>query len=164
MLQPNAVYFAYMMLPDPGVTGSSRDFASGPVIPNSLFPISRNVDVYRNAVLVDGLAGVDGQFNVRGGDAPFDGTSHRANVTNVYHPWDDDLTAGVLGDYELRQQLRDVQGNGWDMVASFQVVPEPSAGFTLFGLSGASLLAWRRKRGGRTLAQSPSGSHARRGD
>lgn len=146
VLQPNAVYFAYMMLPDPGITGSSRDFASGPVIPNSLFPISRNVDVYRNAVLVDGLAGVDGPFNVRGGDVPFDGTSHRANVTYVYHPWDDDLTAGVLGDYELRQQLRDVQGNGWDMVASFQVVPEPSAGFTLFGLSGASLLAWRRKR------------------
>jgi hypothetical protein len=35
---PNGVYLAMMWLPDPGITGSSRDFISGPVIPNSLFP------------------------------------------------------------------------------------------------------------------------------
>ena len=147
MLQPKAVYFAYMLLPDPGITGSSRDFVSGPVIPNSLFPVTRNVYVIQTGVLVDRLAGVDGQFSVRSGDVPFDGTSHCANVTYVYHPWDDDLTAGTLGNYELQQQLRDVQGNGWDMIASFRVVPEPSAGLVLFGLAGGSLPAWRRSCG-----------------
>jgi hypothetical protein len=43
-LDPNGVYFTYMMVPDPGVVGSSRDFASGPVIPNSLFPFTTQAD------------------------------------------------------------------------------------------------------------------------
>ena len=87
VLQPNAVYFAYMLLPDPGITGSSRDFTSGPVIPNSLFPVTRNIDVFRNGVpsWID-WQGFDGPLNVRGGDAPFNGASHRANVTNVSAP------------------------------------------------------------------------------
>ena len=50
-LNPNAIYFAFMLVPDPGITGSSRDFASGPVIPNSLFPLANNVDVWLDEVL-----------------------------------------------------------------------------------------------------------------
>src|SRR5262249_20811480 len=58
-LHPNGVYFAYMLVPDPGITGSSRDFASGPVIPNSLFPVATNVDVWLDGVLVDRVPGAD---------------------------------------------------------------------------------------------------------
>jgi hypothetical protein len=35
----NGVYLVWMNIPAPGTTGSSPDFASGPIIPNSLFPI-----------------------------------------------------------------------------------------------------------------------------
>lgn len=151
LLQPNAVYFSQMFLPDPGSEGSSRDFESGPVIPNSIFPITRNVDVWLDGVLVDSLTGNDGAFNVRPGDAPFDGTSHRAYIQNVYYPWDDDLTAGPLGNYELRHSFRDLQGNGWDVIAPFRVIPEPAShvGLTLgflvfFGVSRA--LRFRKRK------------------
>ena len=35
----NGIYLVGMIVPDPGVTGRSPDFASGPIIPNSLFPL-----------------------------------------------------------------------------------------------------------------------------
>ena len=58
--QPFGIYYAFVLIPDPGETGSSRDFASGPIIPNRLFPISDDTDVLRNGVVVDGE--LDGQF------------------------------------------------------------------------------------------------------
>src|SRR5512133_3291837 len=36
----NGVMLTWMNVPAPGTTGSSPDFASGPIIPNSVFPIS----------------------------------------------------------------------------------------------------------------------------
>lgn len=44
--------------------------------------------------------------------------------------------------------MRDVGGNGFDVMANFKVVPEPIS-LTQFGLLGASVLAhcaWRRRR------------------
>ena len=58
-----------MLVPDPGITGSSRDFASGPVIPNSLFPIANNVDVWLDGVLVDRTPGADAIVPVQPRDA-----------------------------------------------------------------------------------------------
>ncbi|MDZ4779483.1 MAG: PEP-CTERM sorting domain-containing protein [Planctomycetia bacterium] len=148
MLDPNGVYFAFMMLPDPGVTGSSRDFASGPVIPNSLFPMTTHAEMWLDDVLVETLQ--DGIFNIRPGDAPFDGASHRAPAQVVWYPWADDPNAGPLGDHEIRWSLTDVQGNGWEMVAPFTVVPEPSA--LLLGSFGAiALILARRYRRGNVL-------------
>jgi hypothetical protein len=139
---PKAVYFMFMMLPDPGVTGSSRDFASGPVIPNSLFPMSSHAEMWLNGVSVETLQ--DQTLNVRAGDVPFTGASHRAPSQASWYPWANDPNAGPLGNYELRWTLRDVQGHGWDMVAAFQVVPEPSA-FVL-ALAGIGLCLARPSR------------------
>ena len=58
-LNPNGVYFMFMLVPQPGVTGDSRDFESGPVIPNSLFPLLNNLDVWLDGVLVDRAPGAD---------------------------------------------------------------------------------------------------------
>ena len=87
-----------MLVPDPGITGSSRDFASGPVIPNSLFPIATNVDVWLDGVLVDraprrrrphsSAAARRRQFQARA-------ISNTCQA--IWHPWDDDLTVGPLG-------------------------------------------------------------------
>jgi hypothetical protein len=124
-LNPNGVYLAMMWLPDPGVTGSSRDFASGPVIPNSLFPFTSFSEIYLDGVKVETLQ--DQMVNIRAGDVGFTGASHRAPSQVVWHPWADDPDAGPLGDYEIRWQLRDNQGYGWNIVAPFTVVPEPCA-------------------------------------
>jgi hypothetical protein len=116
---PNNVYFALTLLPDPGVTGSSRDFASGPVIPNSLFPVTG-----QGTLWIDGAFAFDigtGQIPLRPTDMPFEGTSHRTIFTSVWSRGPNNL-----GDYELRSSLRDSQGNGWNLVAPFRVVPEPS--------------------------------------
>ncbi len=122
---PNAVYFQIMLLPDPGITGSSRDFASGPVIPNSLFPWTTHAEMWLDGALVETLQ--NGVLNLRAGDVPFDGASHRAPSQAVWYPWANDPNAGPTGSHEIRWSLRDNQGNGWDMVAPFKVVPEPSA-------------------------------------
>lgn len=141
---PNAVYFAIMLLPDPGITGSSRDFASGPIIPNSLFPFSTQAEMWIDGVPVETLQ--DGVLNLRAGDLPFDGASHRAPSQAVWYPWADP-TAGPTGYHEIRWSLRDNQGNGWDMVAPFDVVPEPSAlAITLMATIGGATVWWRKKR------------------
>jgi hypothetical protein len=139
---PNAVYFMMMWLPDPGVTGSSRDFASGPVIPNSLFPFTSHAEMWLDGVKVETLQ--DQMVNIRAGDVGFDGASHRAPSQAVWYPWADS-NAGPLGSHEIRWSLRDNQGNGWDMSAPFQVVPEPSA--LVIAVAGVmSVLAVVRRR------------------
>jgi hypothetical protein len=53
-----------------------------------------------------------------------------------------------LGSHEIRWSLRDIQGNGWDMVAPFAVVPEPSsivlAGFGVLALFASAGTARRQ--------------------
>jgi hypothetical protein len=141
-LHPNGVYFAFMFVPDPGIIGSSRDFVSGPVIPNSLFPLLSNVDVWLDGVLVDRTPGADAIIPVQPRDLPFQGTSHHQSLQAIWHPWDDDLTVGPLGNYDLRISLRDVGGSGWDVVAPFRVVPEGDAnGDLLVNRTDAAILA-----------------------
>ena len=130
---PKGVYFMYMMLPDPGVTGSSRDFASGPIIPNSLFPFTSNATMWLDGLKVEMLQD-NVMLNVRAGDLPFNGQSHRAPSQAVWYPWADS-DAGPQGSHELRMSVRDNTGNGWDMVAAFEVVPEP--GTLVIGIAGA---------------------------
>jgi hypothetical protein len=143
-LQPNGVYFAFMLVPDPGASGSSRDFALGPVIPHSLFPIAANADTWLDGILVDRLPGIDAVIPVQPKDIGFQGTSHLEALMAIWHPWDDDLTAGPLGIYDLRMSLRDVGGSGWDIVAPFRVVPELPGDFNLDGdVDAADYTTWR---------------------
>jgi hypothetical protein len=148
-LNPNGVYFVMMWLPDPGVTGSSRDFASGPVIPNSLFPFTSLAEMWLDGVKVETLQ--DQMLNIRPdapgkpGDVGFDGASHRAPSQVVWYPWADS-GAGPTGYHEIRWSLRDNQSNGWDIVAPFTVVPEPSAiVMAMAGVIGACAAVQRKR-------------------
>jgi hypothetical protein len=143
-LNPNGVYLVQMWVPDPGITGSSRDFASGPVIPNSLFPFTSYSEMWLDGVKVETLQ--DQMVNIRAGDVGFDGASHRAPSQVVWYPWADDPNAGPLGNHEIRWSLRDVQGNGWDIVAPFKVVPEPAALVIALGGAISVCAVVRRKR------------------
>jgi hypothetical protein len=117
--EPFGIYYAHMLIPDPGVTGFSFDFASGPIIPNRLFPITDDTDILRNGVIVD--PELDGPYPPAVG---FDGWSHTPALfcdDAVFFPPGTPLP----GSYEWRSVLRDSEGNGWNIVAPFQVVPEP---------------------------------------
>jgi hypothetical protein len=142
---PNAIFFAYLLLPDPGITGSSRDFASGPVIPSSLFPISRSGTVWKDGALTFDYGEV--LTEVRPTDQPFDGASHRTIGQSHWNSGADNL-----GNYEFHRTLRDAQGNGWDIVAAFRIVAElPAGDFNQDGtVDAADYVVWRKTDGTQT--------------
>ena len=116
---PRGVYLIYTYIPDPGTIGTS--FAAGPIIPNRLFPLTIDHDLHRNGVIVDPLAYDD----VSPPEQGFDGKAYESIFIvedALYFPPGTKLP----GSYEYRGILRDAEGNGWNIVAPFQVVPEPS--------------------------------------
>ena len=114
-----------MAVPDPGTVGSSPDFAAGPIIPNSLFPISVSGTATRNGTVFDpALANfsvppltieIDPRFAV-------DGHSHFPLfvVTNQdFGP----QGVSLRGRYEYQLTLTDAAGNGWKLRVRFAVGP-----------------------------------------
>jgi len=118
------IYAVWMNVPYPGTTGSSPDFASGPVIPNSLFPIHVNATSTHNgrpfSTVFDGdVLALDGNLN-----PPFavDGHSHfpffLADNADFGPP------GGKLnGSYTWEATMTDTLGNGWSIKVHFAVAP-----------------------------------------
>jgi hypothetical protein len=124
----NGVWLAWMTVPDPGVTGRSPDFASGPIIPNSLFPIEVDGIATRNGEAFDpALIGFVGATEVPPLDervaprfAGVEGHSHFPFFTvtaQLFGPANTPLT----GRYRYEITMRDQAGNGWDITAQFVV-------------------------------------------
>lgn len=118
------VWLVWMTVPNPGTTGSSPDFASGPIIPNSLFPIHVESLAFHNGQRIPDV----GVFDVPKLDSnlnpPFyvDGHSHfpiflADNADFVPMP-------NLRGSYEYRTTMIDQQGNGWLIVAEFAIGPK----------------------------------------
>jgi hypothetical protein len=137
------VFLMYMLVPGPGApVGSSLDYASGPIIPNSIYPISQAFSTYFS----DGtLADSSGSFSVNVLHPSLDGESHTPFfVADSF----DFMTAdrGIAHEFEYRIELRDAAGNGYDIKASFTVVPEPGS-FLLLALglacSATGAASWR---------------------
>jgi hypothetical protein len=119
------VILAWMNVPAPGRMGSSPDFASGPIIPNALFPIQVSGTTFHNgkqfsAFLVDfAVPKLDSHL-----DPPFnvDGHSHFpffvAENADFGPPG-----AKLLGSYSYHITMIDQSGNGWRVEAHFAVAP-----------------------------------------
>jgi hypothetical protein len=142
---PNAIFSAFMWLPNPGITGSSRDFASGPVIPNSLYPMTQSGEVWKDGALHYDYG--ESLSQVRPTDQPFDGASHRFSRSYFGN-----RDADNVGNYEFHRSLRDAQGNGWDIVVPFQVVAElPPGDFNQDGtVDAADYVVWHKTDGTQT--------------
>jgi hypothetical protein len=145
---PNGIWLAYMLVPGPGSpTGSSPDFASGPIIPEGTFPIVATEEVLRNGFHFDSGTVTTRALSTLG--FTVDGSSHRPQLIETDLPTADNplgLTVNQLaGHFQFDVELRDAQGNGFDIVAPFDVVPEPST-FALLALGGGALAGWRRWR------------------
>lgn len=133
---PNGFYLTWMTVPDPGATGSSPDFESGPIIPNELFPIEYDGDLLREGVVVD--PEFDGEVPPLDAalDPPFsvDGHSHFPLFMiggGAFLPPGTPLAGG----YAMEVTVRDQEGNGWNISVPFQVVPEPSTLTLVFVLA-----------------------------
>lgn len=119
-----AVYIAFMNVPKPGVTGSSPDFTSGPIIPNSLFPISVNGITLRQGKLFD-------EFLIRASVPPLDGSidpafngldGHSHFPFFVADNADFGKTKQLLpGAYTYQFTMVDASGSGWKIEVSFEV-------------------------------------------
>lgn len=128
----NGVWLVWMNIPDPGTTGSSPDFASGPIIPNSLFPIENCTTVTRDDGKKDGpgcfsvpplTAKIDPRFR------QLDGHSHfpvfLAETAEFFPPFSDTApfcgSGSGKGNYQYNVTITDQQGNGWEIVARFKI-------------------------------------------
>lgn len=118
---PNGVWATWMTVPWPGTTGSSPDFKSGPIIPNTLFPIHVTGQNYRNGKFWDPLADFYVPALTDQLSCPFsvDGHSHfpvfMADATE-FGPG-----GPATGHYEYRITMTDVAGNGWSITVKFTV-------------------------------------------
>jgi hypothetical protein len=143
----SGVYLAFMVVPAAGAaTGSSPDFASGPIIPNNLFPIHVAAETRRNGGLFSAPYPFD-IFALNAVAPPFsdEGYSHFPVFLGDAFALALNPQAGPFGSYEFRATMTDQSGQGWQIVAPFQVVPEPGT-VTLFGVAAAMLAARRRRK------------------
>ncbi|MCA9214359.1 MAG: PEP-CTERM sorting domain-containing protein [Planctomycetales bacterium] len=140
---PNAVHLGYALVPKSDApAGSTQDYASGPTIPNGILPITAAGDAYVNGTLFEAGPGAFGTPL-----PPIDGFDGRSHF--VVDHWDNNTFArpdleSLVGDYEYRIAVRDVNNNGYDISAKFAVVPEPTT-LAPLGLVIASLAGWVRR-------------------
>jgi hypothetical protein len=119
------VFLAWMNVPAPGVTGSSPDFAAGPIIPNSLFPFDVTVSTYRNKQLFSAT----GEFQVPPLDAnldpPFavDGHSHFPFFYADAADFALDARGKLRGSYNYDVRIVDASGSGWQVQVHFALAP-----------------------------------------
>jgi hypothetical protein len=138
---PNAVMLGFVMIPNAlAPSGSSFDFANGPILSVADGLPSGSGDVYLN-----GNPYELGAFGVGVGADGFDGLSHIVGAV-----WENSAFAppgltSLIGDYEYRLTIRDGSNNGYNVLGSFSVaaVPEPSS---MLGLLGATALFSLRRR------------------
>jgi hypothetical protein len=121
--QGNGVWLAYMVVPrTPGTApiGASPDFELGPIIPNSLFPITVTGFSERLgepfSVLTDFLVpALDASL-----DPPFDVDGHSHFPSSLPTTSTSGRPASIrLGNMSGRSGCLDATGNGWEITARF---------------------------------------------
>lgn len=115
------LWVVWMNVPAPGVTGSSPDFASGPIIPNDLFPIHVEGKDYHNGAFFSVLGAFD-VVSFRDAGFDVDDGSHFpiffADNADFGPPG-----AKFNGSYTYVMTIVDASGNGWTVEAHFTVAP-----------------------------------------
>ena len=118
------VWTTWMNVPNPGTTGSSPDFSSGPIIPNSLFPIHVEGTSTHNGAPFSFLVGADVPALDGSLTPPFsvDGHSHFpffvADNADFGPPG-----AKLRGSYSWHITMTDTSGNGWLVEVHFAIAP-----------------------------------------
>jgi hypothetical protein len=119
---PNAVWAVWMTVPNPGTIGSSPDFKSGPIIPNTVFPIHVVGQTFRNNQFWDpylAIFDVPALTDQLSCPFPVDGHSHFPMF--FADNWSFGPGGPISGHYEYRVTMTDTTGNGWSIIVSFTV-------------------------------------------
>jgi hypothetical protein len=121
----SGVFVACMAVPAPGTTGSSPDFAAGPIIDNDLFPITVTGQALRNNEVFDSALAnfsvppltteIDPRFDV-------DGHSHFPIFVGTNQDFGP-AGQSLRGSYEYQLTLVDATGSGWRLRGLFVVGP-----------------------------------------
>jgi hypothetical protein len=121
---PRGVYAIWMVVSGPkSPKGSSPDFDKGPIIPNSICPITSHGETFLNGALTNPFLGditvpsldqfpchpwfMDGHSHI----PIFYGDSKDFGPTNI----------NPAGTYQYRVQMRDQTGSGWNVTVQFQI-------------------------------------------
>lgn len=148
----NGVYLAYMLVPTTSApTGSSPDYASGPIIPNTSLPIHVSFTTYQDGV----AAGTTSELDIPPtGGVGFPGVAGYSHIPGfLIDAFEGDpFVPGIVGNYEYRATVLDAAGNGFAINAAFEVVPEPSStGLLVAGVIAISAFrAYRRREASRS--------------
>jgi hypothetical protein len=121
-LEPNGIWFVWMNVPDKGApSGRSVDSERGPIIPNSLFPMHLEWDVYHDGVK-DGETSTYDRPPLPQVNPPFDveGDSHYPQFLIINESADGSARVKA-GHWEHRATLTDATGNGWIIEVRFKV-------------------------------------------
>ncbi|HRI71994.1 MAG TPA: hypothetical protein PK156_47505, partial [Polyangium sp.] len=116
---PKCIFATWMIVPTAGAPmGSSPDFTSGPIVPNTLFPIHASFQGYLDGTKNPAtpyeaeIPALDGSL-----DPPLtvDGHSHI--------PWflyeDTNTLLEQCGKHEFQGSFKDAMGNGWEFTTTF---------------------------------------------
>lgn len=137
---PNSVALVCMVVPaDDAPTGKTPDSDDGPMIPNSICPLT-----------FSGVTKIgDDVFDPNWGfqvpaldqvDPPFDAQGH-SHIPMFFADAAEFGTGGPEGDYTYEFRIVDADGNGYDISAKFSVVAGPVV--PLFGtVAGKTLAEW----------------------
>lgn len=119
-----AVYTVWMTVPFPGTTGSSPDFAAGPIIPNSLFPIHvEGISTHNGKMFDPWLTAFDVPALDENLDPPFDVDGHSHVPIFIADNADFGPGGNLRGSYTYQLTMLDATGNGWLVEAHFAIAP-----------------------------------------
>jgi hypothetical protein len=141
----SGVYFVFTLLPSTGSpAGSSPDFASGPILASAMFPLTISGVTFTNGSFNDTLAEFAvPAINLVPGFEGLDGYSH---IPFFFADNFDFASRPVTGGYEYRLSILDGSGNGYTIVAGFDVVPVPEPATWLLMVMGGLAVGTARLR------------------
>lgn len=135
------------------VGGSSPEFDSGPIIPNSYFPINVNLANKKEGVDFSepGAFPVPSATTLDPAFADLDGTSQFPFFVFDNADFAKDPSAPLPGSYAFHVTLTDANGAGYNIVAPYTVtgtaaIPLPAAVWSGMALL-AAMPAWKKFRG-----------------
>ena len=118
------VYLVWMNVPSPGTTGSSPDFLSGAIIPNSLFPIHVTLKDLHSGKVFSGVQEFDVPKLDGNLDPPFAVDGHSHFPVFIGDNADFGPPGGqVRGSYVYEITMIDQLGNGWRVEGHFVIAP-----------------------------------------
>jgi hypothetical protein len=120
----HGVWIFFMLVPTPGVAGSSPDFQHGPIIANGLFPLAFSFVVDKDGGAFDpGFEYDVPPLNDESLTPNFlvDGSSHVPMGLGESDEFAPAGTTDIKGHYVTRMQVLDSGGNGWKVVAKYNI-------------------------------------------